>query len=244
MNKKYRQIILDTETTGFKPEAGDRIIEFAALEMIDRKLTGEKLHFYVNPERDIDEAAVSIHGIRYEDVKDEPVFTYRVPEIINFVQDSELIIHNAKFDLNFLNYQFNLEKSNIPDLQNFDSYIVGVIDTLVLARHKYPGGKNSLDALCDRFGINRSNRSYHGALIDCELLAEVYLILTKEQINLLEDDSKNINNIVTEFIPVETLGLNLKIIHPSLEEIELHNQYLQTLDKISQGMSTWFNQVK
>lgn len=239
-----RQIILDTETTGFNPEEGHRIVEFAALEMIDRQLTGEKLHLYINPEREIDEAATQVHGIRYEDVKDEPVFKDRIQEIIEFVKDSELIIHNAKFDMNFLNYQFNLEKNSLPGLQAFNTYISGVVDTLMMARFKFPGGRNSLDALCDRFEVDRSNRKYHGALIDCELLAEVYLALTREQTSFLDANVSNKTAVANDFITLDTLGLNLKITHPSLEEIELHNKYLQDLDKASQGKSIWFNQAK
>ncbi|HMT02745.1 MAG TPA: DNA polymerase III subunit epsilon, partial [Burkholderiales bacterium] len=154
-----RQLILDTETTGLYPEKGHRIIEFAALEMIDRKLTGNYLQLYINPEREIDADATKIHGIKNEDVIDKPVFAELVEQIIEYIKDAELIIHNAKFDLSFMDYQFKLH-----DYQPTQNYVKNIIDTLNMARQKFPGGKNSLDALCDKFNIDRSKRDYHGAL--------------------------------------------------------------------------------
>ncbi len=228
-----RQLILDTETTGLYPEKGHRIIEFAALEMIDRKLTGNYLQLYINPEREIDADATKIHGIKNEDVIDKPVFAELVEQIIEYIKDAELIIHNAKFDLSFMDYQFKLH-----DYQPTQNYVKNIIDTLNMARQKFPGGKNSLDALCDKFNIDRSKRDYHGALIDCALLADVYLALTREQISLLADEQNNINSSI-DFKQIDTSKLNLKIIKPNAEELALHNEYLKVLDKESQGKSLW-----
>lgn len=234
-----RQLILDTETTGLEVAKGHRIIEFAAVEMIDRKLTGNHLHLYINPERAIDPDATRIHGIKDSDVLDKPVFAEVVSEITDYIKDSELIIHNAKFDLSFLNYQFNLEKYDLVD-----SYVKEVIDTLVLARSKFPGSKNNLDALCDRFKISRENRNYHGALIDCHLLADVYLALTREQISLLGEEEKKQNTASQNFERIDVSTLNLKVVHPNSEENKLHDEYLKSLDKSSKGNSSWFNKVK
>ncbi len=235
-----RQLIVDTETTGLDVVKGHRIIEFAALEMVDRRLTGNSLHLYINPERSIDEGAARIHGITDDDVRDKPTFSHVVNEIVNYIADAELIIHNAKFDLGFLNYQFNLENVGVVD-----QHVAGVIDTLVLSRQKFPGSKNNLDALCDRFSVNRTNRGYHGALIDCHLLAEVYLALTREQISLLGNDEANNKKMATNvFEKIDTTGLNLKIIHPNNDENVQHDAYLSILDKISHGKSTWFNLSK
>lgn len=234
-----RQLILDTETTGLEVSKGHRIIEFAALEMINRKLTGNYLHLYIDPERDIDEGATRVHGIKNSDVAGKPVFSKVVKQISEYIKDADLIIHNAKFDLSFLNYQFNLENYSLVD-----SYIKEVIDTLVLARQKFPGAKNNLDALCDRFKISRENRSYHGALIDCHLLADVYLALTREQISLLAEEENKARAESNKFERLDVSGLNLKIIHPSLEEGQKHDEYLKVLDKVSNGKSAWFNRVK
>lgn len=229
-----RQLILDTETTGLDPERGHKIIEFAALEMIDRKLTGNYLHLYINPEREIDEGAIRIHGITNDHVLDKPVFVDVVKDIISFIAGSELIIHNAKFDLGFLDYQFEDSGFN----KTID-YVTGVIDTLLIARQKFPGSKNNLDSLCDRFKIDRSNRDYHGALVDCKLLSDVYLNLTREQISLLSDAVAVKHGQEFEFQKLE--NYNLKVLHATKEEIELHTKYLESLNKVSKGKSSWFN---
>ena len=240
MEAPIRQLVLDTETTGFKPEEGHRVIEFAALEMIDRKLTGNKLHLYINPERLIDPGAMRVHGITDEQVADKPTFAEVAPQILDFIADSELIIHNAKFDMGFLNHHF----SQLKDTKPADAYIRGVIDTLTMARQKFPGGKNSLDALCDRFKVNRSHRDFHGALIDCRLLADVYLALTREQISMLESDISGMTKEKYKFTRLDTTHLNLPIIHPTSEENKLHMDYLHELDKLSHGHSLWYNKVK
>lgn len=230
-----RQLILDTETTGLYPERGHRIIEFAALEMIDRRLTGNSLHLYINPECLIDPEASKIHGITDADVRDKPIFKDVVLEIIEFIKDSQLIIHNAKFDLSFMDYQFKLMNLGITA-----DHVDSVIDTLIMARQKFPGGKNSLDALCDRFNIDRANRNYHGALIDCGLLSDVYLALTKEQISLIQDERTTVKNVNhNNFKRINSSDLNLKVVNPSQEELELHQKYLDNLNKSSNGNCLW-----
>ena len=234
-----RQLLLDTETTGFEPGEGHRIIEFAALEMIDRKLTGNSLHLYFNPERDIPIEATNVHGITLEQVANEPTFKERVDEIIEFINDAELIIHNAKFDLKFLDHHFS-ELGKEATLR----YASKATDTLMMARNKFPGGKNSLDALCDRFNIDRSNRTYHGALIDCELLAYVYIELTKEQISLLGEDGTKVKGRQSGFKPVSP-GLVKHIpVKVSDNENKAHLEYLQQLDKLTKGNCNWFNKIK
>lgn len=189
-----RQLILDTETTGLDPNYGHRVIELAMLEMIDRQLTGNKLHLYFNPQRDIPAEATAVHGISLSDLVEAPLFEDKIEEIIAFIQDAELIIHNAKFDLKFLNHHLQL-----ANYSPIEKYSANVIDSLAMARRKFMGAKNNLDALCDRFKVNRSNRDYHGALIDCELLAQVYLHLTKEQIQLIDTEEEKTTRSFTQY---------------------------------------------
>ena len=189
-----RQLILDTETTGLDPKSGHKIIEFAALEMIDRKLTGDYLHLYINPQREIDIGASRVHGIYTNDVKDKPNFKEVINEILAYIKDAELIIHNAKFDIGFLDYQFSELNRGIAS-----DYTTNVIDTLSIARKKFPGAKNNLDALCDRFRIDRADRGFHGALIDCRLLSDIYLHLTREQIVLEGFEQKILNSNTFQF---------------------------------------------
>lgn len=233
-----RQLLLDTETTGFEPKEGHRIIEFAALEMIDRELTGRSLHLYFNPERDIPIEATNVHGITLEQVADELPFRERVGEILEFIADAELIIHNAKFDLKFLDHHLH-ELGKEPTL----SYAANSVDTLDMARGKFPGGRNSLDALCDRFEVDRSNRSYHGALIDCELLFHVYIALTREQISLLGDEYQ-LNGQKFTYEKIDTSKYSLPKVIISAEEYDLHGEYLKKLDRISKGNSLWYNTTK
>ncbi len=236
MKQGKRQLILDTETTGFEPSEGHRLIEFAALEMIDRKLTGNNLHVYINPERDIPVEATNVHGITLDMVQDKPVFAEYVDQIIEFISDADLIIHNAKFDIKFLDFQF--EQSGRKDTL---AYVDEVIDSLAIARRKFPGAKNNLDALCDRFRVDRSNRGYHGALIDCELLYHVYLGLTKEQISLLGDEKAN--KKIT-YAKLDTAKYHLKSAVVSEHELQEHLHYLKALDKASNGNCLWFNKSK
>lgn len=174
-----RQIILDTETTGLDPNQGHRIIEVAAVEMVNRRLTGNHLHRYVNPDREIDAGAMQVHGITNEFLQDKPRFGDIATELVDFLRGGELIIHNAPFDVGFLNMELRL--LDMPPLTN---WCEGVTDTLVMAKALHPGQRNNLDALCKRYGVDNAARTLHGALLDCELLAAVYLALTRGQESL------------------------------------------------------------
>ena len=177
-----RQIILDTETTGLNPLTGDRIIEIGCLEMVDRRLTGNQLHYYINPQRDIDAGAVAVHGLTVEFLSDKPVFADVADDIIRFLSDAEIIIHNAPFDVGFLDAELaRLKKGALND------HVHKVTDTLKNAREMFPGKRNSLDALCERFGVSNEHRTLHGALLDAQLLAEVYLAMTRGQNDLSID---------------------------------------------------------
>lgn len=224
-----RQIILDTETTGLNPNDPnhpDRIIEFAGLEMINRQFTNNNLHLYIHPQRDIPEDSVAIHGITLEKLADKPKFEEVAQEIINYLKGAELIIHNAQFDISFLNAE--LARIGQPEIENIVS---GVVDTLQMARERYPGQRNSLDSLCTRLDIDRSKRVLHGALIDCELLGEVYLAMTRQQGSLLDsvlsDDKKTRK---TQNAPKISVG-KLTILRANPEEEAAHLAYLKELDK-------------
>lgn len=177
-----RQIVIDTETTGLDPKQGHRIVELAAIELINRHLTGNRIHYYLNPERDSDEAALQIHGLTREFLLDKPKFAEIAKDFLGFVDNAELIIHNAPFDVGFLNHELTL-----LGMLQLDQYCVSIIDTLRLAKEFHPGKRNNLDALCERYSIDNSKRTLHGALLDSELLAEVYLAMTRGQESLLMD---------------------------------------------------------
>ena len=227
-----RQIILDTETTGLNPLTGDRIIEIGCLEMVDRRLTGKKLHHYINPQRDIDPGAVAVHGLTVEFLSDKPVFADVADEIITFLKGAEIIIHNAPFDVGFLDAEFGLLK-----LGKMNDYVAKVIDTLKNARDMFPGKRNSLDALCERFQISNDHRTLHGALLDAELLAEVYLAMTRGQedlmidMNGLEADGANAKR--------KPLPTNLVIQLASIEEQEAHEAYLEGVAKAAKKPPVW-----
>jgi DNA polymerase-3 subunit epsilon len=175
-----RQIILDTETTGLEPKLGHRIIELAGVELVNRRLTGSHFHRYLNPDREIDEGAQQVHGISAEFLQDKPHFADIVGEFLEYVRGAELVIHNAPFDTGFLNAE--LGKLGLPAI---DQHCAGVVDTLAMAREMHPGQRNSLDALCKRYAVDNSNRTLHGALLDCELLGAVYLAMTRGQESLM-----------------------------------------------------------
>lgn len=224
-----RQIILDTETTGLSARNGDRLVEFAGVEMIDRQLTGRYLHLYVNPERDIPAEASNIHGIYAKDVADKPIFKDVGQQIIDFLADSELIIHNAPFDVGFLNSEFG--RVGMPMVADFTAK---VIDTLKMAKTMFPGKKATLDALCDRFEVDRSNRTLHGALIDCELLAGVYIGMTRGQYGLdmgEQDSGQNEDGQVRAIVRPS----HLNVIVADAEELAAHEAYLAALDKAVGG---------
>jgi DNA polymerase III subunit epsilon len=231
-----RQIILDTETTGLNARTGDRVIEIGCVELMNRRLTGNNLHFYVNPERDSDPGALAVHGLTTEFLSDKPKFAEIANTLRDFIDGAELIIHNAPFDLGFLDVEFEL-----LGLPSFRSHCTNVIDTLVQAKQMFPGKRNSLDALCDRFGISNAHRTLHGALLDSELLAEVYLSMTRGQeslvIDMLGDSGQHAGD--TSAPRVKVASLELPVIVASEEERAAHEAVLTDLDKAIKGTSVW-----
>ena len=228
-----RQIFLDTETTGLYPEQGDRVIEIGCVELVNRKLTGNTLHLYLNPDRDSHEDALRIHGITTEFLRDKPRFAEVADDFLQFVSDAELIIHNAPFDLGFLNKELSL--LGRPSLKD---HVSGVIDTLVLAKEMFPGKRNSLDALCARLEVDNSGRSLHGALLDAELLADVYINMTRGQDALLMDtsDPQEPGAVVER---VDLHSLVLQVIAANDSELTAHATVLTELDKASGGKTKW-----
>ncbi|MEX3606086.1 MAG: DNA polymerase III subunit epsilon [Burkholderia sp.] len=228
-----RQIILDTETTGLNARTGDRIIEISCVEMLNRWLTGNNLHFYVNPERDSDPGALAVHGLTTEFLSDKPKFAEVANAICDFVRGTELIIHNAPFDIGFIDAEF--ERVGLPPLnQHCDS----VIDTLVQAKQMFPGKRTSLDALCDRFGISNAHRTLHGALLDSELLAEVYLAMTRGQESLVIDMLGDEGG-ASGTAHVSLAMLALPVLVASEEELAVHQAQLDDLDKSVKGTCVW-----
>lgn len=229
-----RQIILDTETTGIGPEQGHRVIEIGCVELIDRKLTGKHYHVYINPQRDVDEGAFRVHGISTEFLKDKPLFADVVSEFLQFVGGAELIIHNAPFDVGFL----NSELKHVKWQKKLEEYC-DILDTLVMARDKHPGQRNSLDALCKRYDIDNSNRQLHGALLDAEILAFVYLAMTGGQASLFSEVESvtSKDNISVKEIAALHLA-NPVILSPDEEELSQHKNFVAFLEKKS-GVDYW-----
>lgn len=231
-----RQIILDTETTGLEPQQGHRIIEVGCVELVNRKLTGRHFHHYINPQRDIDEGAQAVHGISAEFLADKPVFSQLSEAFLDFIKGAELIIHNAPFDVGFINHEFNLLDQGLGKVEDYCT----VIDTLAMARHRHPGQKNNLDALCKRYEIDNSHRELHGALLDAQILADVYLAMTGGQITLsLGGDDRNADGSHSEtIIRVQRAKPGL-IIKASDAELEEHQKKLAQIDKSSGGNCLW-----
>jgi DNA polymerase-3 subunit epsilon len=227
-----RQIVLDTETTGLNPRTGDRVIEVGCVELFNRKLTGNNFHRYINPERDSDEGALAVHGLTTEFLRDKPRFHEIVEELREYVKDAEVIIHNAPFDLGFLNHEF--ERLGLP---SFVDHTTGVIDTLVNAKEMHPGKRNSLDALCDRYGISNAHRKLHGALLDAELLADVYLAMTRGQ-NTLSMDVEVAAVATGDMLEAVPLG-EIIVVPASADENAEHEQVLAGLDKGVKGQCVW-----
>jgi DNA polymerase-3 subunit epsilon len=227
-----RQIVLDTETTGLNPRTGDRIIEVGCVEILNRKLTGNNFHRYINPERESDEAALAVHGLTTEFLSDKPKFHEIAQELREFVQGAEIIIHNAPFDLAFLNHEF--ERMGLPP---FVEHCSGVIDTLVHAKELHPGKRNSLDALCDRYGISNAHRKLHGALLDSELLADVYLAMTRGQ-NSLSMDVEVETSAGGQLLEAGPLG-DILVLPASADELAEHENVLAALDKGVKGECVW-----
>jgi DNA polymerase-3 subunit epsilon len=234
-----RQIVLDTETTGLEPAQGHRIIEIGCVEMINRRLTGNHYHQYIQPDRDIDEGAIEVHGISNEFLADKPRFEDIVEDFLRFIEGAELIIHNAPFDVGFINHELLRYKKSHPTIDT----ICAVIDTLALARELHPGQKNNLDALCRRYDVDNSQRDLHGALLDAEILAEVYLRMTGGQEALFvesQQQSMEVKNVeITRISPDRPA---LKIVPASQTEIEAHEKRLQDIQEASGGRCVWLKQ--
>ncbi len=232
-----RQIFFDTETTGLNPEQGDRVVDIGLVEMVNRQLTGRHLHFYLNPERDMPEEAFRVHGLSAEFLSDKPKFAQIVDEFLEFIRDSELIAHNAAFDVGFINAE--LKRCGRAPLHEC---VDNVRDTLLMARDMFPGKANSLDALCRRLEVDNSNRGLHGAVKDAELLAEVYIRLTRGQDSLVIDDSATATpgqGGELEVAAIDFSAFALPVIAASDEELALHDKVLAELDKASGGKRIW-----
>ena len=230
-----RQIILDTETTGLDPNQGHRILEIAGVELVNRRPTGNHFHRYINPERESDEGALQVHGLTTEFLKDKPKFKEVAGELLDFIKGAELVIHNASFDIGFLNAEFSKLKLR-PVLE----YCAGVLDTLKLAKEIHPGKRNSLDALCDRYQIDNSARTLHGALLDAQLLGEVYLAMTRGQESLVMD----VETVRLDINVVEVARSDepLIVVKASAAEIAEHEALVADINKASGGKCLWVEQ--
>ena len=227
-----RQVMLDTETTGLSPQNGDRIVELGCVELLNRKLTGNNKHYYLNPDRESDEGALRVHGLTSEFLSDKPKFSEIADDFLDYIAGAEVIIHNAPFDVGFLESELaRAHKSR------FTSVVTKVVDSLALAKHQYPGKRNSLDALCDRLGVDNSGRKLHGALLDAELLADVYIGLTRGQDALLIDASAEDKSATTPIIDLRQY--DLPVLKASSDEITAHDAVLAQLDKASGGKTVW-----
>ena len=225
-----RQIILDTETTGLSAENGDRIIEIGCVELLNRKLTRNNLHHYLNPERDSHEDALKVHGISNDFLRDKPKFAQIAEELLAYLEGAELIIHNAPFDVAFLNKELErLGKEPITQ------YVAAITDTLAMAKDMFPGKRNSLDALCDRLEVDNSGRTLHGALLDAELLADVYINMTRGQDALLIDAHTSASNETGGLSLVDLRQFDLPVIHATDHECAAHEEVLKQMDKSSGG---------
>ena len=231
-----RIVVLDTETTGLNPQEGHRIIEIGCVELINRRLTGNRFQVYINPDRLIDAGAIEVHGISNQFLEDKPRFRDIVDDFITFIRGAELVIHNAPFDVGFINYELSLLDSNLATIDDYSS----VFDTLTYARKKHPGQRNSLDALCKRYGIDNSHRDLHGALLDAEILADVFLLMTGGQFSLLDEDQSGTEsqNTVKEVKRLAADRPALKIIRCNTEELNSHQLRLDALEKAS-GACVW-----
>lgn len=234
-----RQIALDTETTGLEPKEGHRVIEIGAIELINRRLTGRYFHVYINPERAIELGAEQVHGLTNDFLKDKPLFADIVDDFVNFIDKAELIIHNAPFDVGFLNHEFRLLNRGMGRIDAACS----IIDTLALARQLHPGQRNSLDALCKRYGIDNAHRQWHGALIDANLLASTYLAMTSGQDSLFNEviASENMKHKDDSSIQVRSINMsavNLPVILANADELAEHEARLKAIEKNS-GSAIW-----
>jgi DNA polymerase-3 subunit epsilon len=229
-----RQIVLDTETTGLNPRLGNRVIEIGCVELINRKLTGNNFHCYINPERDSEEGALAVHGLTTEFLSDKPTFAKIADEFLAFVRGAELVIHNAPFDMGFLNAEF--ERLGLGKLE---AHVEGVVDTLVQAKELHPGKRNSLDALCDRYEISNSHRKLHGALLDAELLADVFLAMSRGQNSFSIEVEPEVQLVVVDAVELDDQDREVSVLFADSDEQRAHSELLLDLGKASQGNCVW-----
>jgi DNA polymerase-3 subunit epsilon len=235
-----RQIVLDTETTGLDPKAGHRIIEIGGVELIDRRFSGKHLHFYINPGREVEADALKVHGITNEFLHDKPTFKELLVEMMEFLAGAELVIHNAPFDVGFIDHELKLARNR--DWKGPLERHCAILDTLVMARKMHPGQRNSLDALCKRYDIDNSNRDLHGALLDAQILANLYLTMTggQETFSFEQADEGVVRNSI---LPVTSMqqdaDITLKTIEVSADELAAHKDYLRMLEKSSGEIPLW-----
>ncbi len=241
-----RQVVLDTETTGMNfngaPHIGHNIIEIGAVEVINRRLTGRTFHVYIKPPREVDAEAMQVHGITNEMLADKPAFAEIADEFIEFIKGAELIIHNAPFDVGFIDHEFSF----LPNPPEKVAQMCTVTDSLQLARKMYPGKRNNLDALCDRLGIDNSKRVLHGALLDAEILADVFLMMTGGQIALIgEDEHEQVKTSLAEQVyqPLTIDTSNLIVLAPDEKELAEHLKYLELINQKSKGNCLWTREL-
>lgn len=230
-----RQIVLDTETTGIDPKEGHRIIEIGCVEVVNRRLTGNHFHAYINPGRHIEQEAIEVHGITNEFLADKPVFSSVATDFVNFIKGAQLVIHNAPFDVGFMDHEFEMEARTKGVVT---SKICDVLDTLTLARKMHPGQKNNLDALCKRYGIDNSHRTLHGALLDAEILADVYLLMTGGQTKLKLASNGSSDADATSLRRVDRSTNKLKVVRASADELEKHEARLDIVEEAG-GSCLW-----
>jgi len=237
-----RHLIIDTETTGLDPKLGHRIIEVAVLELVDRRHTGRHLHFHVDPEREVDAGAAEVHGMTWEDLRGKPKFAERAAELAEFLRGAEWVIHNAPFDLGFLDAEF--ARTAHPSCSELAAR---VIDTLALARDVFPGKRNNLDALCERFGVDNARRSLHGALLDAQLLSEVWLALTRGQETLAIEHAAapRARTLAARDAGAEAAEVaRIRVVAPSAAELAAHDAYLASIERDSDGHCLWLQLLR
>ena len=234
-----RQVVLDTETTGLEPERGHRVVEIGGVEIVDRQLTGNRFHCYVNPERPIDDGAFEVHGLTLERLEHEPRFTEVALDFLDFVKGAELIIHNAEFDVAFIDLEFEL----LPGMDGIPTSIrdvCPVTDTLEMARRKYPAQHNTLDALCRRLGVDNSQRELHGALLDAEILADVYLLMTGGQTSLFDsDETQSALSSIDGFVRLPADRPRLPVVRATPGELAAHEEMLDRVQAETEGPVVW-----
>ena len=232
-----RQVVLDTETTGLEPEKGHRVVEVGAVEIVDRQITGARIQFYIDPEREIDDAAYDVHGLDRAFFTGKPKFSEVADEFLDFVAKAELIMHNAPFDVSFIDYELSLLTGGRPRLAD----LCTVVDSLALARRKHPGQKNGLDALCRRYQVDNSKRELHGALLDAEILADVYLAMTGGQMTLFGASDEAAMDVAGDHDPIRLSADRpaVPVLKATPQELVAHEAYLDALDSAAENGAVW-----